>query len=51
MEQLYLMFLNKPHHDDSDADAHSADDVQLVVEHFIDGFRTALTKTNSLKFR
>lgn len=30
------------HHDDTDTDADPADDVQFVVEHLVDGGRTAL---------
>lgn len=30
------------HHDDADTDADPADDVQFVVEHLVDGGRTAL---------
>lgn len=30
------------HHDDADTDANPADDVQFVVEHLVDGSRTAL---------
>ncbi len=32
------------HHDDADTDADPADDVQSVVEHLVDGSRTALTE-------
>lgn len=32
------------HHNDPDPDAHSADDVQLVVEHLVNGGRAALTE-------
>lgn len=32
------------HHDDADTDADPANDVQFVVEHLVDGSRTALTE-------
>lgn len=36
------------HHDDTDADADPADDVQFVVEHLVDGGRTALIERHDV---
>lgn len=35
--------LPQTHHDDADTDSNSADDVQFVVEHLVDGDWTALS--------
>lgn len=35
------------HHDDADADADPADDVQFVVEHLVNSSRTALMARRS----